>query len=83
MWRGDILEVVFDCEDAHGSTMVEVIGVVASTSAITDMPLVVTGYAATEFFYFSIYDVNRDGVVNSADLAAAMFFFAKYGIDVD
>ena len=82
-WRGDILEVVFDCADASGSTMVEVINAVASTPAITDMPLVVTGYAETEFFCFSIYDVSRDGVISSADLAAAMFFFAKYDIDVD
>ena len=82
-WRGDILEVVFGCEDARGSTMVEVINAVASTPAITDMPLVATGYTATEYSYFSKYDVNMDSVVSSADIAAAMFFFAKLDIDVD
>jgi uncharacterized Zn-binding protein involved in type VI secretion len=73
---GDFLKAVLENRlIAEGSTMVEITGVTAATPG----KLIDISYgkpAVTTVVLLSVYDVNQDGKVDLADVAAAAYFFA-------
>ena len=71
----DILELVLENKAVDGITRVTVESVIAATPGGME-PVAIYGPAVTESTDFSAYDVNRDGKVDLADVAAAAYFFA-------
>jgi hypothetical protein len=75
-------ELVLNCKAAIGTTDVEVLEVSAATPGGRVL-VKIAGPAVTDFDLYSRYDVNRDGTVDLADVAAAAFFFMANARDAN
>jgi hypothetical protein len=78
----DFLEVVLEYRGALGTTQVEIVGATAAAPS-GEIPLRIGKPAVTVIDPYSIYDVNRDGAVDLADVAAAAYFFLRTSEDDD
>jgi hypothetical protein len=78
----DFLEVALEYRGAVGTTQVEIVGASAATPG-ESLALHIGKPAVTVIDPFSKYDVNRDGKVDLADVAAAAYFYMKISSDAD
>jgi hypothetical protein len=66
--------MVLENRFADGTTSVAISDVTAATPGAASL-IAITNDAVTESIVYSIFDVNRDGKVDLADVAAAAYFF--------
>ena len=80
----DFFQAVLGCKDVSGTTAVELVAISVATPGST---VVIKGAdmypQVTVFSPYSKYDVNEDGVVDLADIAAAAYFFMAESVDLD
>jgi hypothetical protein len=78
----DVLEIVLVNKGADGLTEVGIVDISAATPG-SIVPMFIAEPAITESVPFPIYDVNRDGSVDLADVAAAAYFFMSQSSDLN
>jgi hypothetical protein len=78
----DFLKVVLEYRGAIGTTQVDIVGASAATP-VGEVALKIGKPAVTVIDPYSRYDVNRDGTVDLADVAAAAFFYMRTREDSD
>jgi hypothetical protein len=74
--------LVFNNKGTAGVTKVEITKITAAVPS-EEFTLDIAGPAVTKSEKYSLYDVNRDGKIDLADVASAALFFMKIDTDDD